>query len=76
MTLFEKIIDMCAFVISVIIGIVLMPLVIDNSISNCESTNCGASFYTDDRDPKLILQQRYARGEINSLEYLERMIRL
>jgi len=30
--------------------------------------------YSD--EPKEILQQRYARGEINSLEYLERMVRL
>jgi len=59
----------------VFIGLITFWLVtdiIDLDVSN----NDSKVIVEKEINPKLILQQRYARGEINSLEYLERMIRL
>jgi len=75
MSLSEKIINGVAFVIAVFIGVLTLWWIAD--MIDFEYYSNNPEEYTEKEiDPKLILQERYARGEIGSLEYLERMTRL
>ncbi len=78
---YEKIKQTVAAVLGVVISITLMPAIIDcidpaGNVTSTSSNYKSGSKYEDEENPKLILQKRYARGEINSIEYLERMTRL
>ena len=72
----EKTIDIIALAISIIIGLITFWWVIDTINLDVDNENSKVDVKERDINPKLILQQRYARGEINSIEYLERMVRL
>jgi len=73
----NKLIDGVSLVIAIFIGFVTMWWVSD-LLDTIEFSNSFNSSSNESKkiNPKLILQERYARGEINSLEYLERMTRL
>jgi len=74
MSLGEKIIDVCACIISVFIGLLVIWTVMD-TIGLDTASNYN-TYSERETNPELILQQRYARGEIGNIEYLERMTRL
>ena len=73
-----KILDGIVLIISMFVGLVMLPVIIQASLEldlNMENDNkeIKKQKYVS---AKQILQERYANGEINSLEYLERMVRL
>jgi len=72
----EKTIDIIALAISIIIGLITFWWVIDTINLDVDNENSKVDVKERDINPKLILQQRYARGEIDNIEYLERMVRL
>lgn len=76
---FNKIKNTFEAVLSIVLGITLLPLVMEQikpSIPLNEPYPISAENYIESRSPKEILQYRYANGEIDSLEYLKRMVRL
>ena len=74
MSLGEKILDCCAYIISLFVGVLLIGWMVD--MMDFENISSDNSYTESEVNPKLILQQRYARGEIGNIEYLERMTRL